>query len=254
MGRTRTVGLVLGVVLASGVVGASSALAAAPEFGRCVKKASVGEAGFSNASCTKAVGTGAKFEWEGVAKTHFVTRLKEGTPTLEGTNLSKLTCTAEEGSGEITGPKTVGNVTLKFNGCETPQMHCMNADADEIVMNPLQGELGIYKLGETAVKDLVALELSPQSGVSLAEIECAGLRLTVRGSVLVQMTANRMLGAMPANLLERRGEQMPDHFVGGITDEHTLESSADGGAFEETSLALRMLLEDEEPIEISSVN
>jgi hypothetical protein len=43
---------------------ASAASAAAPEFGRCVKKAKAEGSGYSNNGCTTAVGSEARFEWQ----------------------------------------------------------------------------------------------------------------------------------------------------------------------------------------------
>jgi len=62
------IGLCLIAVFAIGAVATTSASAAAPEFGRCVKKAKAEGSGFSNAGCTAAVGSEAKWEWLSGAK------------------------------------------------------------------------------------------------------------------------------------------------------------------------------------------
>lgn len=63
MRRFGILGLCLMAALAVSAVAVASASAEAPEYGRCIKKAKAEGAGYSNAACTTAVGTGAKFEW-----------------------------------------------------------------------------------------------------------------------------------------------------------------------------------------------
>lgn len=63
MRRVRVVGLCVIGALAISAVAVSSASAAAPEFGRCIKKATKGGEGYSNAGCTLAVSASAKYEW-----------------------------------------------------------------------------------------------------------------------------------------------------------------------------------------------
>jgi hypothetical protein len=65
MTRLKTLAICLVAVFAIGVVAAATASAETPEFGRCIKKAPKTEgAGFSNAGCTNAVSSGAKYEWK----------------------------------------------------------------------------------------------------------------------------------------------------------------------------------------------
>lgn len=63
MRRLSKAGIGVIVVLALGAVVASAASAAAPEYGRCLLKASpVGE-GFTNSSCTNSTASNAHYEW-----------------------------------------------------------------------------------------------------------------------------------------------------------------------------------------------
>jgi hypothetical protein len=63
MRRITMLGLCMVVALVSSAVAVASASAEPPEFGRCIKKAKAEGAGYSNANCTTAVSTGARFEW-----------------------------------------------------------------------------------------------------------------------------------------------------------------------------------------------
>ncbi len=63
MRRVTLIGLCVLAALAVTAVAATAASAAAPEFGRCIKKETKGGAGFSNAGCTTAVASAAKYEW-----------------------------------------------------------------------------------------------------------------------------------------------------------------------------------------------
>ncbi len=65
MRRVRIIGLCVIAALAISAVAVSSASAAAPEFGRCVKKAKAEGTGYSNSGCTtSASGSEAKYKWE----------------------------------------------------------------------------------------------------------------------------------------------------------------------------------------------
>ena len=63
MTRPRSIVLCVLVALAVGLIASATASAAAPEFGRCIKKAKAEGAGYGDGKCTEAVGSGAKWEW-----------------------------------------------------------------------------------------------------------------------------------------------------------------------------------------------
>jgi hypothetical protein len=254
MRRIGIAGLLLVAALATMAAAASSAFATAPEFGRCLAQAG---GKFQDSGCkTPSIPGKEKFEWHpGVEKAHFTSKLKEGTPTLETANLTKITCTGESGAGEITGERSVGNVTAKFNGCSTSKLACQNAGPEEINTNKLQGVVGVEKLGETAAKNKLAQALGPESPATAdAEFECAGLPVIVRGTVLHPVTANKMLRVSTEKFSAKAGEQKPDHFAGGKADELILESSTAGGKFEEAGQSIIASVEFEEAGELSTVN
>ena len=64
MRRSFRVLLCMSLAVCVCAVTASAAGAAAPEFGRCIKKEKAGGSGYSNSGCTAAVGSEAKFVWQ----------------------------------------------------------------------------------------------------------------------------------------------------------------------------------------------
>jgi hypothetical protein len=255
MKRIRVFGLCLVAAFAMSAVAVSSAVASPPDFGTCVKM----ESGGLEKNCAKNHVIGKpEYGWEPWLmpgfKWGFSSKLKEGTPTLEGTNLSKITCTAEEGAGKITGEKTVGNVTAKFNGCKTSGLACSNGSAEEINTNELDGELGIEKTvaGEEGKKNKIGLDLKPESGEFDAKFECAGLEIRVRGSVIHPVKTNSMVTTATEKFSQKAGKQKPEKFEGQPKD--ILESSTAGGAFEQSGQAIVATVKYEEAHEVNSVH
>ena len=202
----------------------------APEFGRCVKVPSekvgtktVYHGGFTGSTCLVESATHkGQYEWEaGVLKAHFTTKLKELTKViLETVTGSKVTCTGETSAGEYTGLKTVGGVVLTLTGCELPSSKAKCASAGgapgEIVTEQLEGVLGIDTLGETAAKNKIGLDLFPVGKTGpLMEFSCASTTVSVQGSVIVPVTANKMLLTETVKASAGKGEQKPEAFVGG---------------------------------------
>jgi YVTN family beta-propeller protein len=238
----------------------------APEFGRCVKVPSekvgtktVYHGGFSGPSCLAKSGTHTgQYEWEaGVLKAHFTTKIKEFTKvTLKTVTGSKVTCTGETSTGEYTSLKTVGGVVLTLAGCELPssKAKCASAGAapGEIVTKQLDGVLGIDTLGETAAKNTIGLDLFPVGKTGpLMEFSCASTTVSVQGSVIVPVTANKMLLAVTVKASATTGKQKPENFVGEPKD--ILEESFNGGAFQQTGLTLTTTQTNEEAVEVNSV-
>lgn len=63
MTRLRTIALCVLCALAVGLIAAATASAAAPEFGRCIKKAKAEGSGYSDSKCNEATGSAARYEW-----------------------------------------------------------------------------------------------------------------------------------------------------------------------------------------------
>jgi hypothetical protein len=231
----------------------------APDFGRCVKV--VGElegtktvyhGAFKAAACLAASPTKAgKYEWEpGVAKTGFTTR-KEGVVTLETPEKRKVTCSTESSGGEIVGTKEVANVVITLTGCESNGQKCTTAGLSEGVLQSkvLEGALG----WEAKATKKVALDLYPvgETGVFL-EYRCiGGVPITVTGSILVPVKADKMAITSTLTYKASKGRQKPEHLEGEPPD--VLTASLNGEASEQIGLTATLTQTNEEALEINAV-
>jgi hypothetical protein len=310
MRRVRIIGLCVIAALAISAVAVASASAAAPEFGRCIKKAKAEGSGFSNAGCTTSVESGAKYEWTNSLSTtkfeskgRFVgtTKYKRciiwfGEPeprkkellekwgytakeceetiekeegkeeaVLETIHGEKVECAGVSATGEYTSPKTV-SVNSTFTGCTTTEFEqevsCQSAGASsgEVVIKPLTGELGIIKKESLPTSNTVGISLAPTSGTVITEFECGPFfpgtlniyaKLVTTGSVIHQVTTNKMLLEENEKFSQSKGLQKPENFDGGEKD--VLESSLDGGAPVQAGESLLTRLFNEEKIEVNTV-
>ena len=147
-------------------VGSASAFVTAalapPEFGSCTNVVK-GLGDYSNSGCTAPVEAG-NYEWApGVLKSGFTTKLASGSATLETVAGAKVTCTGETSAGHTPASDRVGGVVLTLTGCERSGRTCSStgAHAGEIVSSTLEGALGVEKLGASASKDKLGLDLFP---------------------------------------------------------------------------------------------
>jgi len=260
---------VIGVcVLSAGAISsltAAGASATAPELGRCLKVAEHSKSNYDSSKCVKLAGEDAVSEAEqlkkgvyqwfpGVVKNKFTTKIKEATiATLETVGGTKITCKGETSAGEFINTKEVGKMVVQFTGCETSGLKCNSAGKGEgdITTAALGGPIGFETQVTPPSKDHLANELHSESG-NIAEFNCAGLSVVVRGSVLHKITANSMKLTATEKFTASKGEQKPDHFAGGTTDEHTLESDS-GAGFEEAGQTITGILTGEEKVEANSV-
>ena len=266
MKQIRIAGLCLVAVFALSAAMAGTASAEAPEFGRCLKAATKSLSNYDSAKCVKTAGEDVgteeeklkkgNYQWfPGVVKTKFTTKIKEGTiATLETVGGTKVTCKGETSTGEYTGLKTLGKMVAKFTGCETGGVKCESAGAGSgnIDTHPLGGPIGFETEVIPASKDHLANELHSESG-NVAEFECAGLKVVVKGSVLHKITANAMKLTATEKFTASKGHQKPEHFAGGVAKEHILETSTAGGPFEQSGQTITGILTGEEKIEANSV-
>ncbi len=141
MRQLRSIGLCVLAALALGAVASAGAWAEAPEIGRCIKHAG---GKFKDAGCkTEAkLTTEQKFEWypgdgspspktaesKPLVKTHFTTKLKEGSglAKLETGGGVAVTCVNQTSEGEFTGAKTVSVSNVAFTGCESGGFTCIS--------------------------------------------------------------------------------------------------------------------------------
>ncbi len=188
--------------------------------------------------------------------------MKEATSaTLETVKLEKITCKGETGTGEIKTPKEVAGIVATFTECSSSGLKSESAGQSEgtIVTNELSGVLGFELVStEGAVKDKLAVELHGPAHGNLAQFSCVGIPIEVRGCVLHQVGANKMLLAETEKFTASKGEQKPDHFVPpsgeGKADECTLESNKGGGEFLEAGQTITTIATAEEKLEASTIN
>jgi hypothetical protein len=226
-----------------------------PELGRCVPAPSDSGA-FTKATCVKASMTDTGlYEWEsGVLNARFTT--DELTKlTLESIG-RKVTCTGVKSTGEYTTPRTVGGMVLELTGCElaSPAAGCASAGAaaGTIVTPPLEGALGVDTLGKTSASNKIGLHLYPaRKGGPVMEFSCGSTTVLVQGSVIVPVTADKLLPALELKAKASKGKQKPESFAGGSKD--VLEESVDGGRFEPVGLTVAISQANGEDVEVNSV-
>jgi len=269
MRRTKIVGLCLVAMFALTAVMASSASAVAPEFGRCLKVTPQKLTNYDSSKCIKFAsedaGTEAEklkkgnYQWfPGVVKNKFTTKMKEGTiATLETVGGTKITCTGETSTGEyILGGnnKEIGKMVAKFTNCETSGFKCEStgAGAGNINTSPLGGPIGFETEVVPPTKDHLANELHSEAG-NVAEFTCVGIKVTVKGSVLHKITANSMKLTATEKFTASKGKQKPEHFAGGVAKEHILETSTNGGPFEQSGQTITSILTNEEKVEARTI-
>ena len=226
---------------------------APPEFGRCAKIVK-GLGDYSTLGCTTQVQAGSD-EWApGVLKTGFTTKLAAGSATLETLARTKVTCTGETSGGSYTGNGGIGGVVLTLTGCERSGQRCSStgAQAGEVVSSALEGVLGVEKLGAGAAENKIALDLFPAGRTGpVMEFACAANTVSIRGSVIVPVTAGTMSLTRPLRFAASKGRQKPESFAGGPSD--VLEQSLNGGAYEQVGLTLSSTQTSEEKLEVNPV-
>jgi hypothetical protein len=196
---------------------------APPEFGRCIK--TTGGA-YTDAACTSTTGEGGKsFEWYAaygsaapMEKTGFTGVLKEGTvATLETVGKNLVNCEGESSAGEITGNKTVGSVIATFTGCSAFGSSCHSAEAAEgtIVMNAMEGVLGVEELAAEPINYKIGEKLYPTGHTGpIAKFSCASLTVTVTGAMISPVPTNAMKPTSTIKTKQTKGKQKPEAFVG----------------------------------------
>jgi hypothetical protein len=234
-----------------------TALNGAPEFGFCVK-VTPGAGAYANSGCTKPGGKGI-YSWQtsGLAGTTFTVRHLSGFIDLM-TNSKGLVlqCGDVSGAGEFSGSKSVGATTLTLRNCFDGNERCASAGqaAGTVVSNQLEGALGVEKLGATALKDKLGLDLFPpgHSG-AVAEFTCGteGPITTIRGSVITPLKANKMQLEQKLNFKAPKGIQKPESFIGSGKD--VLEGQIGLGSPFRLGLSMKAALTSAREVEANSV-
>lgn len=239
MTRLRLIGMCLVAIVAVGAAVASAASAFTeqpPEVGRCLKLTG---GRFKDANCKTAakVTSEKKYEWYPAfgangkgeeklvepSKRFYSAVSKESTAIqLETVHSEIVRCKKQTSEGEYTGPKTNRAFNIIFTGCESGGNNCISTNPKatskgEIVVKELDGEIGIEKVGLTPATDKIANVFRPMSGEILTEFECVGLKLVVKGEVMVPIKANTMVTTQTVKFTATKGKQKPEKFASDPT-------------------------------------
>jgi hypothetical protein len=214
MSRIKTIMLSLLAVFALGAVASASASAAAPEFFHCVA-----HSGGGFASGCKVTGSG--FEKEavvaGVGKLKFTSTSEPSYLFANAAGTFRIRCGKDTDAGEITGPKTVGKVTVTFEECkgfkgsEECTVHSLSpvGPAGTIITKELSGELGSVAAAEAPDSE-VGLDLKATTGTSFALLVGSSTscipETNVTGSVIGEVE--------PVKIMDTSGELIYSVFGG----------------------------------------
>jgi hypothetical protein len=260
MRRIRIAGLCLVAVCAMSIIASSSASAALPEFGRCIKKAVKSLPGYSDSKCTKEATEAKKGSYEWLPgpgpKAGFTTT--GGTATLATKGGKTVTCTSENSTGEyLSGDNKHEATTVKFNGCTSSSFKCKTTGAaeGELITNPLEGEVGY----ENKAKKKTALKLYPQApNKKFIEFKCIGLEVKVRGKgeengagILVNIKNDKMSTTETLKYKATKGVQKPVKWE-GPNPETYLESNFENLGYEQSGQTITSTVKNEEAIELKA--
>jgi hypothetical protein len=120
-----------------------------PEYGRCMKKAKVEGAGYSNAGCTTAIGSKAKYEWlPGPGPKNKAVTVGGASFLETAIGKQKLACTGEKSGVVVADPHT-GGASFTFTGCNASGLSFQSVGAaeGEAVWNKLECTLAVTKVG-----------------------------------------------------------------------------------------------------------
>jgi hypothetical protein len=185
----RILGISLVAVCALVALSATSASAALPEWGRCLKvpvtiKGKEHKKGaYANANCTEK--TGGEYEWaKGTSEllgTYFTNTMTSPEAHLMSTDGLGVNCKGQTAEGRLSGTKEVSELRVTFTGCETNVLnfaseneftHNVKVEEEtgqlsyeyiegEIETHYLKGKLG-YISGKGTANPVVGLELEPE--------------------------------------------------------------------------------------------
>ena len=144
---------------------------------------------------------------------------------------------------------------MTLTGCElvSSKAKCSSpsASAGEIVSQALEGVLGIDSLGTTSATNKVGLDLYPAGkSAPLVSFACGADTLSVQGSFITPLTADKMLLTATQHAAASKGVQKPDGFLGQPLA--GLEESLNGAAAEGAGLVFTITQANEEPVEINT--
>jgi hypothetical protein len=259
MRKIGIAGLCLIAVFALGALTATSAMATAPEYGRCLKKKVKALPAYTTSKCTiesKETKT-ASYEWvPGAGKTKFET--KGGAGILSAVGGDSVECKTETSKGEFFegNNKEAGNMTIKFNECESLSLACKTPGAaeGELVTNDVEALVG----WENKAKKKTDIELHPAKSVSsglFIEFECGGAVIKVKGAVLVPIKNDAMKTSEVLKFTDLKGKQKPEKWEES-TKKVILEASFNGNEYEQSGQEIESTLKElagEQALELNAV-
>jgi hypothetical protein len=271
MMRIRITAVCLVAAFAMAAVAGTSALAANPEFGRCLKTKAGGGTKYTTAKCTVVATGGEKenFEWykafgsaKPLAKTGFSATLKPTTiATLETKVGTKVTCKSLAAKAKFTSNTTISGSQTDFSECESGGIKCntKGAGTGVIKVKELEGELGVIKKEVPSTKDKIGTVLWPAGGKPeigetasvFVEFECGTLTVKVRGAVISPITSNAMKLSATVKFTAAKGVQKPTKFEGGAP--MYLESKFSAASYEQSGQSATTVQTAEEKVEARSL-
>jgi hypothetical protein len=253
MRSIRLVGLcVFATMAVSCAFAATGASAAAPEYGRCVKKAKAEGSGYTSSKCTVAgEGTKAKYEWlAGAAKRKFTT--SGGAGKLETVDGKTVTCEVESSEGEFSSTNFKQETTsVRFKGCKSDGFACTTEGLKEgeLETRELLGEVGF----ETGTKTALELRPGPSAEGLFISFRCAGIKIEVRphGGILVPIKNDAMKSTEKLKYKATKGIQKPVKWANS-SEEQYLESNFAEEGWEQAGQTIIAEVKGEEKLELNT--
>jgi phosphodiesterase/alkaline phosphatase D-like protein len=231
------------------------------EVGRCVKPSGLATGRYHEGGCIEPSAgedTGA-YEWQPwpLANSRFDFK-SNGVATLESATRVTLTCHHNTLAGQYTG-LTTATATITLSGCEGTRVlsgTCATEGAQpgELMLNPLDAQLGVIKAGATPT---IGWSFAAASAANLARFKCGTGEVTLTGSVIGPVGQTKALGAVdamaPSSTLKftgAKGLQKPEAFEGGA--KATL-AFVTAGKPEPVRLRMKSVMQDEELLEIRAI-
>ncbi len=252
MKRIRITGLCVIVAAVALTVSAAAASAAAPEYGRCIKKAKAEGKGYTSSKCTVAgEGAKAKYEWlPGAGKHKFTT--SGGAGKLETVDGKTVTCEHESSTGEFDPTNFKQETTsVRFTGCKSEGFPCTTEGLKEgeLETRELLGEVGF----ETGKKTALELRPGPNAGGLFIAFKCIGLKIEVRphGGILVPIKNDKMKTTETLKYKATKGKQKPVKWANS-SEEQYLESNFAETGWEQAGQTITSEVKGEEALELNT--
>ena len=255
MKSSRLVGTCTIILLLIGAAMATSASAAAPEYGRCLKVPKLENGyngGYANKGCTEASETKTgKYEWlPGGVKLNQTSIGGKG--ILQEVGKYAVGCESESSTGEYSGTKEAKKIVVKFKGCHVPPFVCTSPGhpAGELETKELEGRAVFLN----EAKHEAGLDLFPAHGEEkFIAFSCGELSVEVRGSILVPIKANKMGTTFKLKYKEKNGFQEVKFFEeGGKLFEDVLEANFEGKGWAKAGQSIKATVTNEEPLELNT--